>query len=641
MKIKIILLIFFAGIFLLFLHPIESGDFFHHLNTGRFIFQHHSLPYLDTFSFTAYGKPWIAHSWGAGLLLFGIYSLAGSIGISCFIAFLGTLTTFIVYSILRTLKLGIATSLLFCFVAASFASFRWPSRPEVFGPFFLMLLILLLLKIKKTLFFLPFFFLLWACIYGPSVIFGIVLFLLYIISQRLFSRKILTVFFLCLIAGFLNGYGWQSFLYILQIPPMAAHVGEWVSILKTINPSIPELLLFYQYIVLSYGLLLVLSFICIGFTLYKSPRFIAHQLFFFCLFFALLAPFVSTRFTTLGIFLAVPCIALSISSLKKNVSIILSICFLGVALLIVFLRFWLFPFGVGTTSTPFEPTLITFLQTHHIIGNAYESEEIGGYISWEVPDIKVFVDTRDDLYQPLGIFDELNKVSQGQLTLLQLLDNYHADIVIAETSDTQYRPLLYTPTWNMVYISDGYFVAVRHPLLKKFHLTPLTAIDPYTEPPVRFGQVDLAEKELKTLLQANKSEENIYRLSEILLAQGKVDEAQQFAQKLSLPTIHSSRTALQEMGIFQLLGKVFLAKKSCQQSYDALSKTENLSYHEFIFYPHLRLPTQIDLYLGDYYAACTPSISLAKHYYQLFLSQTANPLDIHKVEEKLRLLNNK
>ena len=93
MKSILVGIVFSLLVFLLFLHPINASDYYHHLITGRFIAQTHSLPYTDTFSFTASGLPWVAYAWGMGLLYYILESLSGPNAVSIFTAIVGLATS--------------------------------------------------------------------------------------------------------------------------------------------------------------------------------------------------------------------------------------------------------------------------------------------------------------------------------------------------------------------------------------------------------------------------------------------------------------------------------------------------------------------------------------------------------------------
>ena len=181
MRTRIIEVIFFLLPGILFLHPVNRGDFFHHITTGRDIVATRSLPRIDTWTFTANGKPWIAHSWGAGVLFYFVHTLAGYDGISVLFAGIGVLTALFCYLSLKNLKVAWLIRLIIVFVTASIISLRWPSRPEVFGPFFVSFLLYLLPQIKdrRRAYLVPLIIWIWSIIYGSSVFLGIGIILIY------------------------------------------------------------------------------------------------------------------------------------------------------------------------------------------------------------------------------------------------------------------------------------------------------------------------------------------------------------------------------------------------------------------------------------------------------------------------------
>ena len=63
------------------LPSIGSADFWWHLRTGQLIFETHSVPHTDPFSFTAFGRPWIAHEWLSELIIYSLYRLVGFPGL--------------------------------------------------------------------------------------------------------------------------------------------------------------------------------------------------------------------------------------------------------------------------------------------------------------------------------------------------------------------------------------------------------------------------------------------------------------------------------------------------------------------------------------------------------------------------------
>src|SRR6266536_1329990 len=74
---KIFEIYVFAFSFFFASRPISDPDFWFHLKTGEYIFQTGLIPRMDLFSFTNYGRPWIAHGWLSGAIFYAIYSRLG------------------------------------------------------------------------------------------------------------------------------------------------------------------------------------------------------------------------------------------------------------------------------------------------------------------------------------------------------------------------------------------------------------------------------------------------------------------------------------------------------------------------------------------------------------------------------------
>ena len=63
---------------------ILDRDIWWHLATGRWILQHHAIPYTDPFSVFGMGRPWYAYSWVFDLVMQGLYLRFGFAGIILF-----------------------------------------------------------------------------------------------------------------------------------------------------------------------------------------------------------------------------------------------------------------------------------------------------------------------------------------------------------------------------------------------------------------------------------------------------------------------------------------------------------------------------------------------------------------------------
>jgi len=63
-----------------------DGDTSWHIAVGRWITEHGRVPGTDVFSYTAFGRPWVAMEWPADLIFAGAYRLAGYAGLATVVA---------------------------------------------------------------------------------------------------------------------------------------------------------------------------------------------------------------------------------------------------------------------------------------------------------------------------------------------------------------------------------------------------------------------------------------------------------------------------------------------------------------------------------------------------------------------------
>ncbi|MBC3942202.1 hypothetical protein [Sphingomonas albertensis] len=84
---------------------LRDGDTGWHLATGAWIVAHASVPTTDPFSFTATGRPWVAHEWLSELAMYASYRAAGWSGLIVLIgAAMAALFALVAYEIRRWLS---------------------------------------------------------------------------------------------------------------------------------------------------------------------------------------------------------------------------------------------------------------------------------------------------------------------------------------------------------------------------------------------------------------------------------------------------------------------------------------------------------------------------------------------------------
>ena len=60
----------------------SDGDVSWHVAAGQWMIAHGAVPFTDPFSFSAAGKPWVAHEWLSEAIMAAAYNVAGFNGLS-------------------------------------------------------------------------------------------------------------------------------------------------------------------------------------------------------------------------------------------------------------------------------------------------------------------------------------------------------------------------------------------------------------------------------------------------------------------------------------------------------------------------------------------------------------------------------
>ncbi|MDX2159768.1 MAG: hypothetical protein SF162_00445 [bacterium] len=123
--------------------PIDT-DTWWHIRSGEYILQN-GVIYADPFSHTAFGQAWIDHSWGAQILLYGIWQVGGLFGLMLYTAGLATLGLYFVWKASAGNHYVRAFALIF---GAAAAAVFWSPRPHMLS-FALSGLVLYLIHLYK------------------------------------------------------------------------------------------------------------------------------------------------------------------------------------------------------------------------------------------------------------------------------------------------------------------------------------------------------------------------------------------------------------------------------------------------------------------------------------------------------------
>ena len=128
-------------VWVLELRPLIDNSFLIHLQTGRWILDHHAIPGHDLFSFTAPGTPWVVQSWLASVLYAGIDRLVGPFGLQILRAATCALVTFLVFRLAHRLAGDRTRATLLAFAATAMSITVWSERPLLQGVLAMVVLI--------------------------------------------------------------------------------------------------------------------------------------------------------------------------------------------------------------------------------------------------------------------------------------------------------------------------------------------------------------------------------------------------------------------------------------------------------------------------------------------------------------------
>lgn len=184
---------FFVLVFLICLHSLNSinQDIGRHLKLGEIIWQTHSVPKVNLFSFTQPDQPFINHHWLSEVVFFLLFVIIGLKGLIVFKATVITAAFGLIFLGIKK-QTGTWPFLVSGFLGILVFSSRTDVRPEIFSYLFLAYFLFAIFRSKylgqnKWLYALPAIQILWTnshiyFVLGPGL-------LLFYLIERLFSKS--------------------------------------------------------------------------------------------------------------------------------------------------------------------------------------------------------------------------------------------------------------------------------------------------------------------------------------------------------------------------------------------------------------------------------------------------------------------
>lgn len=441
-----------------------DSDTWWHLATGRWIVAHGQIPGIDIFSYTQAGADWRIPGWPAQLLLHGVYSIAGDLGLSA-LAALVVVGAFAAVAAAAPGEQPFVRVVVLLF-AAVVSSIYWAARPALFSLLFAALYVLLLREplAKRALILIPALMVVWANTHGGFAI-GFILIALaagghglrWVIGRGADDAR--AVLRLALIgmasaaAACLNPYGVEMLAYPFKTAGLQAlglYIQEW----QPLDPGTPLGMAFV-------GWLAVTALAALA--NWKRVDLPALALFAGTAAMALTA----SRHVPLAALTGVPVLTAALSDLASRVrsldglgrrpgSPALNVVVLGVVALMAAVR-WLAsstPAALPINSPMRPPTAaVAAMAEQDLPGPIFNSYDFGGYLIWALPEHPTFVDGRTDLY-PVELFSDYVTVERGGADALVVLNRYGVRTAIVRNDTPASDLLAASPDWRVVHIDD-------------------------------------------------------------------------------------------------------------------------------------------------------------------------------------------
>lgn len=381
------------------------------------------------YSFTANGQPWINTEWLSEIPFYFAYKAFGLSGLKALTFVLPSLIILLLLYLCFQESRNFKASLAVCAFSSFLAKVSYGPRTILFGYVLLVLLLIILQRFRRRgsgpLWLVPLLFCVWANTHGSWAI-GLILFFLIGIAGliggswgRIEStrwtpsqmRQLALTGAASVAALFINPFGWRLVYYPFDLAFRQklniAHVAEWVPL----DFQGARGTFVFALIV---GLLLA--------ALLRSRRWNLGEI--LVLLFALHTAVTHIRFLVLLGIVAAPLAAKLLDFFPRyrseldtpRVNAMLILAIIG-----LMAYSWPHDAEIQKSIAETYPTeAISYLNTHSVQGNVLNFYLWGGYLEWNDPNIKVFVDSRVDIFEYAGVLRDYLQLLGSDTLVRQL-----------------------------------------------------------------------------------------------------------------------------------------------------------------------------------------------------------------------------
>lgn len=449
----------------------DDPDLWWHLKMGQVIWTTRSIPTTEIFSHTAAGHLWIPHEWLSQLSIYAAYRLAGYSGLMLWLVVFSSLLPILVYGLSRLVSGNVKVSFVGGLIGWYFATVGLAVRPLLIGHS-LLIAELLLLQLGRTrdrgwFWGLPFLFAIWVNCHA-SYSFGLLI-LAVTIACGFFDlrvgpvvssawpaaarRTLILASIASFAALFCNPMGWRLLTYSINVlffqHSGLSNVQEWLPL--SFDDSRTA------------GLLLILG--GIGWALAARVAEIRLEELILVSIAALMAVRHQRMLLLFGI-IAAPLVCRIISAVQEKYDSkrdlpLANGLFMAISAIVIAVSFPN-PSNLAAQVRRMSPVDATeFIRNAHLQGPMLNDYQFGGYLMWALPEHKVFIDGRGDVFDWTGVMESLGRWALLEEDPQILLNRYHIQFCVLDSGAPMSHVLPYLPGWSKVYGDSRASVFVR------------------------------------------------------------------------------------------------------------------------------------------------------------------------------------
>ncbi len=424
---------------------ILDPDYGIHVRMGQVILSK-GIPATDTFSYSMPSYPAVDHEWLVDVLFIWLLPIMGYVGLAGVFTFISLGALVLQWkAVARKQRQFVIIPF---FLSLTTLVFFFGIRPQVISWFFFSFVLFIVRdfeRFRKWRWWLPAVFLVWANLHGgfPLGIGTLLVASVYWVFKNKHSIFIAsTVFLLCVGATFITPYGWRNWWEIGMI--MTDSSLRW-----TIQEWMPAIfsLIFSFWVYFAFSVFLVIRYI---------KRYTSLDIFLYFGFLA--AAFSSVRHIPLWVIVSLPITTQGLFFLYREAAKIqygkirlgkalkgffVIICFVMLLGVVEFLVNMPKVLVNADSNTGYPDKAVSYLRLHVPRGQVFSSYDWGGYLTWKLPEKKLFINGRMPHWRWKAhirgesdyAFEEYGKFLNGELAFRSFTSKYGISTLLVPVED--------------------------------------------------------------------------------------------------------------------------------------------------------------------------------------------------------------